>query len=268
MNRVQIEILLGTIFIFITGGILIFYGMNEEARMAKFAEAQHAAAVEVGATLYEINCSGCHGLKGEGTLNLCPPLNDRHFFTDRITEVGWSGTLEDYIVATVSSGRIASTRPDLYPGGGMPAMPSWSESFGGPLREDQIRDMATFIMNWKETAMGQVTLRELPTPTPRPEELADPVARGRLVYQSSACGGCHTIDGLSTGTVGPNQTKVGEIAATRKPGMSAEDYIRESILNPSAHLVEGYQDLMPKTYSQTLTPDQLNDLVAFLLAQK
>jgi hypothetical protein len=50
--------------------------------------------------------------------------------------------------------------------------------------------------------------------------------------------------------------------------MSAEEYIRQSILDPSAHLVEGYQDLMPKAYSQTLNPEQLNDLVAFLLAQK
>jgi hypothetical protein len=61
---------------------------------------------------------------------------------------------------------------------------------------------------------------------------------------------------------------VGETAAARLPSMSAEEYIRQSILDPSAHLVEGYQDLMPKAYSQTLNPEQLNDLVAFLLAQK
>lgn len=268
MKRVQIEILLGTLLVFVTGGIIIFVGLNEESRMAKYAEAQHAAAIEVGAALYEINCSGCHGVKGEGTLNLCPPLNDRHFFTDRLAEVGWSGTLEDYVFATVSSGRLASTRPDQYPGQGKPAMPSWAESAGGPLREDQIRAIATFILNWRETAMGQVQLQVLPTPTPRPEELTDPVARGRLVYQSSGCSGCHTLDGLSVGTVGPNQTKVGETAAARLPSMSAEEYIRQSILDPSAHLVEGYQDLMPKAYSQTLNPEQLNDLVAFLLAQK
>ncbi len=268
MTRTQIEIFFGLILVLLTAAVLIVVGLNEESRMARLAQEQRAEAIEVGASLFEINCSGCHGLKAEGVPGLAPPLNDRHFFTERLKEVGWSGDLEDYIISTVSGGRLISTRPDQYVGGGKPAMPAWSEQYGGPLRDDQIRDIAAFIMNFEPTALGQVELAGVPTPALPAEEEGDPVARGRQVFISSGCGGCHTIEGISTGTAGPNLTKIGETAATRQPGLSAEQYLRESIVNPSAFMVEGYQPIMPATFGQTLNQQQLEDLIAFLLAQK
>jgi len=269
MSRINFEIILGTILVFASAVILIYYGLNEEDRMAKAAEEQQAQAIEVGATLFEINCTGCHGPKGEGITGLCPPLNDQNFFTNRLNEVGWSGSLEDYIISTVSSGRATSTRPDQYAGQGKPAMPAWSDEFGGPLRPDQIHDIAQYILNWEATAKGEVVIEGLPTPTPRPEELADPVARGLQVYLDRGCGGCHTLDGLSAGVVGPNLTQIGTVAATRVPGQSAEQYIHESILNPGAHVVEGYPDnVMPRNFGELIPPEQLDDLIAFLLAQQ
>lgn len=267
MSRVNFEIFLGTIFVTITAVAVVIYGLNEERRMARFAQAQHAEAIEVGASLYEINCSGCHGLKGEGIIGLCPPLNDAHFFTDRLAEVGWAGTLEDYVVATVSSGRLSSTRQDEFPGQGSPAMPAWSDHYGGPLRLDQIRAIAAFVLNWEATARGEVVLPELPTPTPRPEEIDDPVFRGRRVFLDSGCGGCHTIDGLSDAIIAPNLSHIGTVAETRVPDQTAEEYIRESILDPSASIVEGYPDVMPKIFAELLTSEELEDLLAFLLAQ-
>jgi mono/diheme cytochrome c family protein len=234
--------------------------------MARVAQEQRAEAIEVGASLFEINCSGCHGLKAEGIPGLAPSLNDRHFFTERLKEVGWSGGLEDYVISTVSSGRAVSTRPDQYVGGGRPAMPAWSEHYGGPLRDDQIRDIAAFLLNFEPIALGQVTLAEVSAPPI--EEQGDPVARGRQVFISSGCGGCHTVEGISTGTAGPNLTKIGEVAATRQPGSSAEQYLRESIVNPAAVVVEGYQPIMPGTFGQTLNQQQMEDVIAFLLAQK
>jgi mono/diheme cytochrome c family protein len=249
--------------VLITSIILMIYGLGEQERMARYEVGHAAQAIEVGAGLYETNCSGCHGLKGEGVPNLCPPLNDRHFFTDRLTEVGWSGTLEDFIVATVSSGRLQSTRPQLYAGGGVPAMPAWSETFGGPLREDQIRDIARFVMNWEATAMGQVELAEIPTPA-----VDDPVVRGQSVFTRSGCSGCHAIEGLSAGTVGPELTQIGTVSETRIEGMDAEEYLRESIINPSAHIVEGYNDLMPKNFGELLSTGELEDLITFLSSLK
>lgn len=260
MSRLQIEIALGVLLILITSIVLVIYGLNEEERMARYVVGHEAQAIEVGAGLFETNCSGCHGLKGEGVPGLCPPLNDAYFFTDRLSEVGWSGTLEDYIVATVASGRLQSTRPEQFVGGGIPAMPAWSESYGGPLREDQIRDIAKFVMNWESTALGQVDLVEIPTP-----EVDDPVARGQAVYNQSGCGGCHAIENLSAGVVGPSLSEIGDTAETRVEGMTAEEYIRESILNPNAYVVDGYDaGVMPQNFSDVLSDGQLDDLVAFL----
>lgn len=269
MTRIQLEILLGTILVALTGVLIIVYGLNEEQRMARFAEAQLAQDIEVGAALFENNCSGCHGLKGEGIPGLCPPLNDRNFFTNRLDEVGWSGSLEDYIVATVSSGRLTSTRPDQFAGQGIPAMPAWSDELGGPLRRDQIRSIARYVINWEATALEQAELELLPTPTISPEDLEDPVARGELVFLNNGCGGCHTIDNLSTGNVGPILTEIGTVAGTRVEGQSAEEYIRISILQPNEYVVEGFpENVMLQTFGETLSQQELDDLVAFLLAQE
>lgn len=148
-------------------------------------------------------------------------------------------------------------------------MPAWSEDLGGPLRRDQIGNLAAFIMNWEATALEQVVLEELPTPTPSPEELEDPVARGRQVFLDMGCGACHAIDGVSTGAVGPGLNEIGEVAATRVEGMTAEEYIRESILMPNAHVVEGFpENVMPQNFDERLNQEQLSDLVTFLLDQQ
>jgi len=264
MSRIHIEITLGILLVVLTSIVMIIMGFNEETRMERYAVGEVAQSIEVGAGLFENNCSGCHGLTGEGVPNLCPPLNDRHFFTDRLKEVGWTGSLEDYIIATVSSGRLQSTRPEQYVGGGKPAMPAWSERYGGPLRDDQIRDIARFVTNWEATALEQVELVEVTSPISE-----DPVERGQIVYTSNGCSGCHTLGSLSAGTTGPVLTNIGTLAETRIADVTAEEYLRQSVLNPNAYVVEGFNpDVMPKTFGDTLTDDELSDLVAFLLAQK
>jgi mono/diheme cytochrome c family protein len=245
---------------------LVFVGFSEENRMAEREAQVQAEAIEVGAELFESNCSPCHGNQGLGIAGLAPALNDASLFTTRLKEVGWSGTLEDYIISTITVGRAVSTRPELYVGSGVPAMASWAQSFGGPLRDDQIRDIAQYILNFEKTAIDGVVVEVLPTPTPAS---SDPVARGETVYLSAGCGACHAIPGISEGVVGPTQANIGEVAATRIDGMSAEEYIRQSILQPNVYLVEGFNEgIMPPNYGDTISPSDLEDLIEFLLAQK
>ncbi|MBL7685916.1 MAG: cytochrome C, partial [Deltaproteobacteria bacterium] len=42
-----------------------------------------------------------------------------------------------------------------------------------------------------------------------------------------------------------------------------ENYIRDSIMNPNANVVKGFQPLMP-TYKGTLSDDEINGLVAYI----
>ncbi|MGB4676997.1 MAG: cytochrome c [Aggregatilineales bacterium] len=81
----------------------------------------------------------------------------------------------------------------------------------------------------------------------------------------TGCVTCHTLDG--TELVGPSMQGISERAGERIEGQSATEYLRESIVNPSAHLVEGYDNLMPDIYEDALSEDEINALVAFLMTQ-
>jgi cytochrome c551/c552 len=66
--------------------------------------------------------------------------------------------------------------------------------------------------------------------------------------------------------VGPSLKDVSEDAGEDIEGMSAEEYIRQSIVDPGAYLVEDFSNVMPPY--NTLSDSDLNDLVAYLLSLK
>jgi mono/diheme cytochrome c family protein len=208
-------------------------------------------------------------------------LNDSYFFTDRMRDVGWSGSVEDYIVATVSSGRLNSTRPEQYPGNVRPAMPAWSEDYGGPLRSDQIRYIAAFIMNWESTAPDRGAGPELAGP-PVGNDIAqelpvgDP-AKGEALATSQGCTGCHIATNtgpawLASGTnpgIGTRATTTFSASGYTGAATTPEQYLLESIVRPADYIVPGFEAVaMPGTYGQTLTAQDAADLIAYLLTLK
>ncbi len=97
-----------------------------------------------------------------------------------------------------------------------------------------------------------------------PQPTGDPVA-GKAVFASAGCGGCHMFTPAgATGTVGPDLDKLADEASKANMG-SVEDFTRESIVDPDKYIAPGYsKGIMPGTFGSTLTPTQLDDLVAFL----
>jgi mono/diheme cytochrome c family protein len=95
----------------------------------------------------------------------------------------------------------------------------------------------------------------------------EPVARGRQLYRSMGCANCHEPN-LIGQRLGPALEQIGTAAATRRPGLSAGEYIRQSILDPGAYVVPGYQDSMPRDLGRDLSPTDLDALVAYLLSLK
>ena len=87
-------------------------------------------------------------------------------------------------------------------------------------------------------------------------------AVGEALFTAN-CAGCH---GEEAGA-GPPRVGLGERAATSVEGLSAAEYIHQSIVDPSAHVVEGFSDIMPKDYAEKFDDDQINGLVAYLLQQ-
>jgi mono/diheme cytochrome c family protein len=112
-----------------------------------------------------------------------------------------------------------------------------------------------------------------------PQALGDP-ERGRVIFLNRSytkCEGCHSLDG-SEFRKGPSVLGISERAGERVAGLSAVEYLRQSILEPSAYVVEGYPDEMAiyelveraegdYNAPATLTEAELNDLIAFLLTQ-
>ncbi len=94
--------------------------------------------------------------------------------------------------------------------------------------------------------------------------VGDP-ASGEALYVEQGCVACHTLDG--TAGVGPSYLGLGERAGEMVEGLTAEEYIHESIVNPCEFIVDGFACVMPQTYEALLSPQNLADLVAFLKAQ-
>jgi mono/diheme cytochrome c family protein len=93
----------------------------------------------------------------------------------------------------------------------------------------------------------------------------EPVARGRQVYRQQGCARCHQIEG-SGGRLGPDLSHIATVAARRRPGAAAEDYVRESIEQPGAYIVPGFNDIMPRALDQGLSEFDRESLIRYLLS--
>lgn len=110
----------------------------------------------------------------------------------------------------------------------------------------------------------------------------NPMALGERLFRSvsPACNACHSV-APGVNMAGPSLAGVGSraekaIASPDYKGQAkdVEAYIRESITNPSAHLVPGAMysangvSFMPNTYGKDLKPEQISQLAAYLMSLK
>jgi len=130
----------------------------------------------------------------------------------------------------------------------------------------------------QQSIAGTQTGGSLP-PGARPVSGAEnPIALGQAAFRSVAppCNACHSI-APGVNLAGP--TLAGLVARAeqtiqspdyRGTATNAMDYIRESIIEPSAYVVPGAmysaggQSFMPNTYGKDLSPEQIDQLADFL----
>ena len=75
----------------------------------------------------------------------------------------------------------------------------------------------------------------------RPRRARAATAAGREIFTAAGCNACHTLaDADATAEVGPDLDELAAVAAKREKGTSAEDYVRESIVDPPAFVVDGF----------------------------
>ena len=109
--------------------------------------------------------------------------------------------------------------------------------------------------------------------------------RGKEVFLSPqfGCFACHTIEalGIRGGQRGPDLSSAGRQAEARRPGVSAEDYLREAIVDPwacftplpasgliecqaAADSAKTYPQMMPPGARERMSAQELSDLIAFM----
>jgi nitric oxide reductase subunit C len=141
---------------------------------------------------------------------------------------------------------------------------------------------ATFAATDQPAAAGQGGAAASP-PGARPTTGAEnPMAQGESLFRTAtpSCVACHSV-APGVNMAGPSLAGVAgraqQLLASGQYKGQAKDvagYIRESITNPSAHLVPGAMysgngtSFMPATYATSLTPVQVDQLVAYLSSLK
>jgi nitric oxide reductase subunit C len=91
---------------------------------------------------------------------------------------------------------------------------------------------------------------------------------------SPGCVTCHSLEKDKT-IIGPSLAGIAADAANtvkeadyKGAAKTADEWLRESILNPNVDVPDGFKpDVMPKTFTK-LSAQELNDLVAYLMTLK
>ena len=209
--------LVGLLLTLLVMGGLAFYTLGETNRLASAAAHFNDERIARGEQIYRQQCVACHGAQGEGVSG--PALKNRQVLKN---------TLDSVFFSVVRSG-VPGTQ-----------MPAWSVDFGGPLTDEDVRDVVAFLRSWEPDAP------EIAAPIFTP----DP-ARGARLF-ASTCAICHGENGGGS----EQAPRINDPA--RLQGLPDEWY-RGVIRN--GRPAKG----MP-TWGTVLSPDQIEDLVALVAA--
>jgi len=190
-----------------------------------------SGSVDRGRQLFTSKCASCHALKDAGSTGaLQGPDLDAAFAQARASGMD-SDTIAGVVKAQVENPRPSTDNPSV----SMPA-----ELVTG----EDLEDVASYVAS----VAGAPGIKG-------PQLPDDP---GATVFANNQCSGCHTLEAAgAAGTTGPDLDDV-------IPKMSAAE-VKQSIVDPSAKIAQGYADVMPQNFGQLISPPELDALVQFLL---
>ena len=183
--------------------------------------------VERGRQLFIQNCASCHAMAEAGSTSNVGPDLDQAFAASRA--VGMDSDTVEGVVAR----QIENPRPSV-PGQAAVSMPA------DLVEGKDLVDVSAYVAEY--AGVQGIEAPEFTLPE----------------YFVNSCGGCHQLeDAGTTGVTGPN---LDDVLAGQDPTQ-----IEESIVDPGAQLSQGYGNLMPNSFGASLTPDQLEQLVNYLV---
>jgi mono/diheme cytochrome c family protein len=185
-----------------------------------------------GRELFKTNCGTCHTMAQAGSSGTQGPNLDDAFAAAR--EIGEnSDTIEGIVRA-----QVENPRPD----NGDPSVSMPPDIVSG----QDLDDVAAYVGEWAGV------------PGAEPPQVAG--GPGAQVFANNGCGSCHTLEGVegAGGVTGPNLTEV-------LKGQSASQ-IEEDIVDPNKEIAKGYKaNVMPQTFGQTISRQELEQLIEFLM---
>lgn len=95
-----------------------------------------------------------------------------------------------------------------------------------------------------------------------------PAELGEKIYKEKGCNACHSVDGSKI--VGPSFKGIFGHKVELQDGSTVdvdENYIRESILEPQAQVVKGYQPVMP-SFKGILSDEDITSVIAYIKTLK
>lgn len=212
-------------------------------------------SVERGRAVYSRLCVACHGELGDGEGRYAEALDGeprdftRGVFRYRSTPTGSLPTDAD-LARTVVLGA---------PGSAMPA-------FRDALSAEEVADVVAFVKHFSKRFGHEELDEPVAVPEPAPTSEAA-IARGRAVYAKLQCAKCHGERGEGDGWAKADEMKddLGRVVRARdftrgiyRAGTTRQDLYRV--------LVTGLDGTPMPAYEGSATPDELRDLVVYLLS--
>jgi cytochrome c oxidase cbb3-type subunit 3 len=190
--------------------------------------AQTSGDPERGGQLYVENCALCHGVDGKGRIGA------------RLE--AFSGIDPEAVIATTIANGISGT-----------VMPAWSESQGGPLSDQDIADIVSYILAAFDGTEPIEPLPEyIPPEIPRLPDVEGDPSSGAVVFQAN-CAACHGEQA---------QGRFGKSLAQSWPGDQPELFIRQVVS-------DGIPGTIMPTWAEAnggpLSADEIADVAAYLL---
>jgi len=194
--------------------------------------------LETGKAQFVAKCGSCHTLARAGTGGTTGPNLDTAFQTALADGID-RNTIEGIVHRQILHPRVDSVMPK------------------GLVKGEAANDVAAYV-GYAAARKGQDT-----------GQLASAglgeAKTGEQIFTAAGCAGCHTFGPAgSSGTIGPSLDELKTQAGNIEPGKSAEEYVKESIEDPSAFIVKGYSNVMPQ-FKGKLTDQQIQALVQYIL---
>lgn len=214
-------------------------------------------------------CVACHSI--DGTPSLAPGWLDIFGRTSTLTDGSSVVVDEAYFKESITDpnakmvqGYPAVMIPYNFSEEQLDALVAYARSLGKEEQEEPQNDQGAALETLNESIDAAEEGMNKAAASHEETEPLDPAELGAQIASQNACNACHSVDG-SRG-IGPTWKDLYGSTKTFTDGTTAvadEAYIRESISNPSAKIVQGFAPGMPP---MPLTEEQIDALVAYAKA--